>query len=217
MQVWPCSKCTAPPGIVGHAPSSTNLPVCSGAQGPVAFGLDDPSRQPCPSEHRWLEGWRPPGILGIALHDHGSALRVSVASAGPGGGETPCLTRPACAASAAQHDRPVCFIAYTIKGFGLPFQGHKDNHAGLMTVAQMDAWRVEMGIRPGFEWEPLEGLNVEPQAYAAALKEVPFVQEDRRRRSALTIAVPEESPPSSTSSAAFCAGASSTCSAMAKT
>ena len=39
------------------------------------------------------------------------------------------------------HDRPVCFIAYTIKGVGLPFQGHKDNHAGLMTVAQMEKWR----------------------------------------------------------------------------
>jgi pyruvate dehydrogenase E1 component len=96
--------------------------------------------------------------------------------------------------AAAQHDRPVCFIAYTIKGFGLPFQGHKDNHSGLMTPTQMDAWRVEMGIRPGFEWEPLEGLNVDPQAYAAALKEVPFVQEDQRRRSALTIAVPEVLP-----------------------
>ena len=35
---------------------------------------------------------------------------------------------------AIDHDRPVCFIAYTIKGVGLPFQGHKDNHAGLMTV-----------------------------------------------------------------------------------
>ena len=96
--------------------------------------------------------------------------------------------------AAAQHDRPVCFIAYTIKGFGLPFQGHKDNHSGLMTPAQMDAWRMEMGIRPGFEWEPLEGLDVDPPAYAAALKEVPFVQEDQRRRSALTIAVPEELP-----------------------
>ncbi len=96
--------------------------------------------------------------------------------------------------AAAQHDRPVCFIAYTIKGFGLPFQGHKDNHSGLMTPAQMDAWRAEMGIRPGFEWEPLEGLDVDPQAYAATLKEVPFVQEDQRRRSALTIAVPEELP-----------------------
>ena len=35
---------------------------------------------------------------------------------------------------AIDHDRPVCFIAYTIKGVGLPFQGHKDNHAGLMTA-----------------------------------------------------------------------------------
>jgi pyruvate dehydrogenase E1 component len=25
----------------------------------------------------------------------------------------------------------VVFIAYTIKGFGLPLAGHKDNHAGL--------------------------------------------------------------------------------------
>ena len=33
----------------------------------------------------------------------------------------------------APTDQPVCFIAYTIKGFGLPFQGHKDNHSGLMT------------------------------------------------------------------------------------
>src|ERR1700748_3197050 len=28
--------------------------------------------------------------------------------------------------TARQHDRPVCFIAYTIKGFGLPLAGHKD-------------------------------------------------------------------------------------------
>ena len=32
-------------------------------------------------------------------------------------------------AEADKHDRPVCFIAYTIKGFGLPIAGHKDNHA----------------------------------------------------------------------------------------
>ncbi len=36
-----------------------------------------------------------------------------------------------------QDDRPTCFIAYTIKGFGLPFAGHKDNHAGLMNLDQM--------------------------------------------------------------------------------
>ena len=39
------------------------------------------------------------------------------------------------------HDRPICFICYTIKGFGLPFAGHKDNHAGLMTPAQIESLR----------------------------------------------------------------------------
>ena len=50
---------------------------------------------------------------------------------------------------AATHDRPTCFICYTIKGYWLPFAGHKDNHAGLMTPAQMEGFRIAMGIRPG--------------------------------------------------------------------
>ncbi len=60
---------------------------------------------------------------------------------------------------AGRHDRPVCFIAYTIKGFGLPFAGHKDNHAGLMTPAQIEALRAAMNIRQGHEWEPFEGTQ----------------------------------------------------------
>jgi len=49
--------------------------------------------------------------------------------------------------NSVDHDRPVCFVAYTIKGFGLPFQGHKDNHSGLMTVDQMTAFKAAMHIR----------------------------------------------------------------------
>src|ERR1700674_1985297 len=64
---------------------------------------------------------------------------------------------------AIDHDRPVCFIAYTIKGVGLPFQGHKDNHAGLMTVAQMEKFRAAQNIRPGHEWEKFEGLSRQPE------------------------------------------------------
>src|SRR3954469_11274775 len=60
--------------------------------------------------------------------------------------------------AAQQHDRPVCFIAYTIKGFGLPLAGHKDNHAGLMTTAQTETLREELKVRSGHEWEPFEGL-----------------------------------------------------------
>ena len=42
-------------------------------------------------------------------------------------------------------DQPTCFIAYTIKGYGLPFAGHKDNHAGLMNPEQMALVPAEHG------------------------------------------------------------------------
>src|SRR5476651_775267 len=81
---------------------------------------------------------------------------------------------------AIDHDRPVCFIAYTIKGVGLPFQGHKDNHAGLMTVAQMEKWRTAKNIRPGHEWEKFEGLSQDATALQAFLDRVPFNSAQRR-------------------------------------
>ena len=91
---------------------------------------------------------------------------------------------------AIDHDRPVCFIAYTIKGVGLPMQGHKDNHAGLMTVAQMEKWRAAQHIRPGHEWEKFEGLSQEPAMLEAFLADAPFNREGRRRLSAPVIDVP---------------------------
>ena len=95
----------------------------------------------------------------------------------------------------ASHDpRPKCFIAYTIKGFGLPLQGHKDNHAGLMTTAHMDAWRKTMGIVAGDEWDIDAGLGVDAEAFCKFLKKVPFVQEGRRRIHAARIPVPESLP-----------------------
>ena len=69
-------------------------------------------------------------------------------------------------AADADGDQPTCFIAYTIKGMGLPFAGHKDNHAGLMTKEQMEGFRTSMGIRPGHEWDLFEGLDV-PEAGTA--------------------------------------------------
>jgi pyruvate dehydrogenase E1 component len=97
-------------------------------------------------------------------------------------------------AAAAGHDRPTCFIAYTIKGFGLPFQGHKDNHAGLMTPTQMEAFQGAMGIRPGREWDRTEGLGIDPDEFERRLAAVPFVQRGRRRLSSAKIPVPEALP-----------------------
>ena len=50
-----------------------------------------------------------------------------------------CMDTLVEAFDAAQDDIPTLFIAWTIKGFGLPFAGHKDNHAGLMNPTQMSA------------------------------------------------------------------------------
>jgi len=92
---------------------------------------------------------------------------------------------------AIDHDRPVCFIAYTIKGVGLPFQGHKDNHAGLMTPTQMETWRATQNIRPGHEWDRFEGLTQDPAVLQAFLDDVPFNRDGQRRLSADVLDVPD--------------------------
>ena len=59
----------------------------------------------------------------------------------------------------AQDERPTLFIAYTVKGYGLPLAGHKDNHSGMMNPAQIDQLRASMAIAVGSEWEPYGGLG----------------------------------------------------------
>src|SRR6266436_5681407 len=92
--------------------------------------------------------------------------------------------------STIDHDRPTCFICYTIKGFGLPLAGHKDNHAGLMTPAQVESLRASMNIRPGYEWDRFEGLAIDPKTLQAFLDHVPFAQRESGRE-APTVAVPD--------------------------
>ncbi len=69
---------------------------------------------------------------------------------------------------------PQLFVIYTVKGFGLPFQGHKDNHAGQMTNAQMEAFQQRMGVAPGEEWERFAGLPDDATTYEAFLSATPF-------------------------------------------
>src|SRR3954463_3923930 len=92
---------------------------------------------------------------------------------------------------AVKHDRPTCFIAYTIKGFGLPFAGHKDNHAGLMTAAQMDTFRSANDVRPGHEWDRLEGLS-SPERIETFLAKVPWGPTAERRRKTPPITGPDQ-------------------------
>jgi len=84
------------------------------------------------------------------------------------------LTSLAAAFDAVDHDRPICFICYTIKGFGLPLAGHKDNHAGLLTPAQMEIFRTAVNVRPGHEWDRFEGLSLPVEALQGFLDQVQF-------------------------------------------
>src|SRR3984893_11510268 len=81
---------------------------------------------------------------------------------------------------AVDHDRPVCLIAYTIKDYGMPFAGHKDNHAGLMTPAQTETFQKLMNIRPGHEWDPFEGLGRPAEEIQAFLDGVAFASKGAR-------------------------------------
>ncbi|GLS43992.1 transketolase [Methylobacterium brachythecii] len=124
-----------------------------------------------------------------ALFDRRSDDGLAALMGNLGGHDLPTLVEAFEAARG--HDRPVCFIAYTIKGHGLPLAGHKDNHAGLMTPAQLDAFRKSMKVREGHEWEPFEGLGVDEADMTRFLSDVPFVQAGRRRYEAPAIPVPE--------------------------
>ncbi|MEJ2433441.1 MAG: transketolase, partial [Pseudolabrys sp.] len=107
-----------------------------------------------------------------------------------GGHDLPALLE---AFHGVKGDKPTCFICYTVKGFGLPMAGHKDNHAGLMTPAQMDTFRKANNVRPGHEWDRFEGL---PRAkeVESFLKHVPFAAAGERRLKAPPIPVPDELP-----------------------
>ncbi|MDR4306993.1 transketolase [Chelatococcus sambhunathii] len=92
--------------------------------------------------------------------------------------------------AARAHDRPVCFIAYTTKGFALPLAGHKDNHAGLMTPAQTGVLRTAMKIREGHEWDRFEGLDQSAAELQAFIDAAPFGKGGPRRFKAPAIDVP---------------------------
>jgi pyruvate dehydrogenase E1 component len=100
-----------------------------------------------------------------------------------------CVQSMAETFAAIDHDRPTCFLAYTIKGWGTPIAGHKDNHGGLMTKAQMAEWQAHMGVPEGAEWDPLAAIE-DPAALRDFLAQVPFFTEHPRRHADARLAVP---------------------------
>jgi pyruvate dehydrogenase E1 component len=101
-----------------------------------------------------------------------------------------CVETMAEVFAAIDHDRPTCFLAYTIKGWGTPIAGHKDNHGGLMNKAQMAEWQRHMGVPPGQEWEKFATV-ADPGALQAFLNKVPFFAGGPRRFGDARLAVPD--------------------------
>ena len=103
-----------------------------------------------------------------------------------------CLPTILAAFQAIDHTRPVCFLAYTVKGYGLPLAGHKDNHSGLMTLDQMAQLQARMAVQSGREWERFEGLEDSHESLQAFLDAVPFNAQGTRRYQAARLAVPSQ-------------------------
>lgn len=106
-----------------------------------------------------------------------------------------CLETMAQTFAAIDHDRPTCFLAYTIKGWGTPIAGHKDNHGGLMTKAQMQEWQAHMGVPKGQEWEPFAAVE-DPAGLKEFLDAAPFFSRGRRRFADARLNVPQIASPS---------------------
>ena len=87
------------------------------------------------------------------------------------------------------HDRPTCILAYTIKGWGTPIAGHKDNHGGLMTKAQMAEWQKRMGVPEGQEWDPFATVG-DVEGLKAFLAQAPFFARGPRRFGDARLEVP---------------------------
>ncbi|GAB3128590.1 pyruvate dehydrogenase [Tsukamurella serpentis] len=79
--------------------------------------------------------------------------------------------------------RPTAIIAYTIKGRGLPTQGHPQNHSSLLTVEQYEQLASEIGADPADPWTRFDPDSAAGRVCAETA--------ERLRREP----VPESSPP----------------------
>jgi pyruvate dehydrogenase E1 component len=57
------------------------------------------------------------------------------------------------ALGAVDDHRPTVIFAYTVKGYGLPTQGHPQNHSSLLTEAQFAELAARVGADPARPWD----------------------------------------------------------------
>jgi pyruvate dehydrogenase E1 component len=142
----------------------------------------------------WREGLqrdlnRYPGIRAILdAHDDDQLHRLMTNLAGHD------MESVLAALHAVEDDRPTCFIAYTIKGYGLPFAGHKDNHAGLMNPDQMAAFQRSMAVPAGAEWDRFAGLDLPSEKLFSFIAGTALARPEPRAHVAPPIPLPPSLP-----------------------
>ena len=130
-----------------------------------------------------------PGVLSLlAAYDDDALAKLMTGLGGH------CIETLLEAFASAQDDTPTLFIAYTIKGYGLPFQGHKDNHSGLMTPSQIAELRTSLGIAEGAEWAPLAGLGDNAAAQVQAFLDAAPIRAKAGDRPYAAVPVPVRLP-----------------------
>jgi pyruvate dehydrogenase E1 component len=94
-----------------------------------------------------------------------------------------------------EDDTPQCFIAYTIKGHGTPLAGHRDNHAGLMNLDQMNRFRAAMRVPDGQEWSKFENIGIDAERARQYVVAAPFNQSGSRIFDTPKVPVPDTLQP----------------------
>ncbi|MFR9798234.1 transketolase-like TK C-terminal-containing protein [Streptomyces sp. MS06] len=84
--------------------------------------------------------------------------------------------------------RPTAILAYTVKGHGLPTEGHPQNHSSLLTADQMRDLAACSGTDPGRPWELFPEGSAEAALCAAAAERLRRGEHEARRPPA----VPED-------------------------
>lgn len=71
------------------------------------------------------------------------------------------------ALAAVDDTRPTVILAYTVKGYGLPVQGHPQNHSSLLTQEQMDQLAEQLGCDSAQPWADFAPGSAAAQVCAA--------------------------------------------------
>ena len=121
-----------------------------------------------------------------ALLDRRGNEELAALMTDPGGH---CLESLTEAFGSIDDDRRTLILAYAVKGRGTPLAGHKDNHAGIMTAAQIAGLKASLGVAEGAKWAADATLKDAAKA-KAAIEAAPLFAKGPRRCTSHAVPAP---------------------------